>query len=342
MRFAQSEYLVLILILPLIGIFYFIVFKLKSRAISRFGDSVLMRQLTSLVSKGKQVLKALFIIAAIFCLILSLARPQWGSVLTEYHRKGLDIFIAIDTSKSMLAEDIKPSRIMEAKRKLQVFIDGLKGDRIGLIPFAGKAYVLCPLTLDYGAAKLFLETIDVGIVPVPGTNLASAIEIATSSFVRSERKYKVLILLTDGENLQGDPIEAAKKAAKEGVKIYTIGIGTKRGEPIPIYSEQGVQIGYKKDKNQEPIISALDDVTLQKIALLTDGAYYFASPQGSDLGKIFKEIESMEKKELRSKKMIKYEERYQYFLIVAILLLFMEAIITDKKKNSGGLIRYEA
>ncbi|NOZ60816.1 MAG: VWA domain-containing protein [Calditrichaeota bacterium] len=331
-RFYNQIYLYLLALIPILIVFYVFVFRWKKKAMERFGNLELIKKLTESFSKNRQILKAALIILTIFFLIFSLARPQLGSKLEQAKRKGVDIFVAIDVSLSMKAEDIKPNRLEKAKHAVSRFIDLLEGDRIGLIAFAGEAFVQCPLTLDYGAAKNFLDIIDTDLIPTPGTAIGSAILQAVKTFEGRERKHKVLVLITDGEDHEGDPLKAAEVAEKDGVVIYTVGIGSVNGVPIPLHNESGRIVGFKKDREGQVVTSKLDEVTLQKIALQTGGKYYRATGSESELDKIYGEIAKMEKKELASVKFSQYEDRYQYFLILAIILLVAELLIPERKK----------
>jgi Ca-activated chloride channel family protein len=330
--FAQPEYLVILAAIPVLILFYIVVFKQKKHALAKFGNLELMQKISQNTSYKRQKIKAVLIILSFILLMIALARPQIGTKLGIIKRKGIDIILAIDTSFSMMAEDIKPNRLQKAKQEVNSLIDKLKGDRIGLIVFAGKSFVQCPLTLDYSAAKMLLDAIDINTVPVPGTRIGDAIRCATNAFVKKERKHKVLILLTDGEDHDSNPISAAKEAKKEGVKIYTVGIGSPKGEPIPIRAPDGQIKEYKKDKSGEIVMSKLDELTLEKIALLTDGKYYRATYGEIELDKIYEDISKMEKKELRAKQYIQYEDRFQYFLVVALILLVLEMLISDRKR----------
>jgi Ca-activated chloride channel family protein len=237
----------------------------------------------------------------------------------------------MDVSKSMLAEDIPPSRLAKAKREVSNFIDRLRGDRIGLVAFAGEAFVQCPLTLDYGAAKIFLDIMDPGLIPTPGTALGEALSTSIKAFEQQERKHKVLVLITDGEDHQGDVLKWAEAAEKEGIVIHCVGIGSPQGEPIPV-SEQGRSAqGFKKDRKGEVIITKLDEITLEKIALQTNGKYFRASSGEEELDRIYENIDQMEKKELGSMQFSQFEDRFQYLLIFALLLLAIELFIPERR-----------
>jgi len=298
----------------------------------RFGNLELIKKLTLSISQRRQILKVALIIITVIFLIFSLAKPQIGTKLEQVKREGVDILIAIDVSLSMKAEDIKPNRLEKAKHAVGKLIDLLEGDRIGLIAFAGEAFVQCPLTLDYGAAKMFLDIMNTDLIPTPGTAIGKAILLAVKTFEQRERKHKVLVLITDGEDHAGEPLKIAELAEKEGVIVYTVGIGSVQGVPIPLYNQSGRNTGFKKDRKGEVVTSKLDELTLEKIALQTGGKYFRATGGESELNKIYEEISKMEKKELASLKFSQYEDRFQYLLIFAIILLIAEAVISERKK----------
>ena len=332
MRCAYSQYLNLLIFIPLLIVFYIIVFKQKRRALERFGNLDLVAKMTASVSRKRQVFKVFLILVSIFFLIITFARPQFGERLQIMKREGIDLMIALDTSLSMLAEDMKPNRLERAKHEIASLIDRLRGDRVGLLIFAGDSFVQCPLTTDYGAAKMFLEAVDTDMIPEPGTAIGTAIEKALGAFVKQERKHKVLLLLTDGEDHVSDPLGAAKKAAEEGVRIYPIGLGTRKGEPIPIRDARGNVEEYKRDRKGEVVMTKLDETMLQKVALQTDGKYYRSTMDEGELDKIYEDISKLEKKEFEAKEFTQYEDRYQYLLIFAVVFLSLEAVLTDRRK----------
>ncbi|HOE10663.1 MAG TPA: VWA domain-containing protein [bacterium] len=322
-------------LLLLIPLFFFLRWSWlrRRKALEQIGNIDLLERLTVHVSRGKQRAKLAMVFFAVLFLILAMARPQWGMKETTLVSKGRDIIIALDTSASMLAEDITPNRMARAKHELERLIDRLQGDRVGLIVFAGEAFVQCPLTSDYTAAKMFLSEVDVGSVPVPGTSLDRAIDLARNKFVETERQYKVLILLTDGEQTTGDPMAAVEKAAAEGIQIYTIGIGSLSGVPIPIRDEKGQLVEWKKQKNGELVQSRLDEGMLLKIATETGGKYYHASADEFELNKIYEDIEqNRAEKAQRSLLTVQYEDRFQWFLLPAFVLLLLETILSDRKR----------
>ncbi len=332
LRFADSAYFWLLLLVPVAIVFYYSVFQWKTRALSRFGNLDLVRKLSASVSRRRQVAKAALIIVGISLMALALARPQVGTRLEEVKREGVDVFVALDVSTSMLAEDVQPSRLAKAKHEISSFVDLLQGDRVGLIAFAGEAFVQCPLTLDYGAAKTFLDIMDPDLIPEPGTNLAAAIAIAMKSFESQERKYKVLVLITDGEHHGDDLLKVIEAADQEGVVIYTVGIGSSKGVPIPMYDLSGAR-EFKKDRSGQVVLTKLDQFGLQKIALTTGGKYYHSVTGETKLDLIYEDISKMEKKELASMKFAQYEDRFQFLLAFAALLLLMELLLSDRVRT---------
>jgi len=332
-RFANVPILYLLFLIPGLAVFFVYAFRRKRQILALFGNIDLVKHLSSSVSPKRQLWKAALQTAAVFFLILSLARPQFGTKLKTVKREGQDVVIALDVSLSMTAEDVKPNRLEKAKHEIGSFMDKLQGDRIGLIAFSGKAFVQCPLTLDYGAAKMFLDTMEPDLIPVPGTAVAEAIRKATASFVGQERKHKILILITDGEDHEGKPIETAKAAAQEGVVVYAVGIGFSQGVPIPLYDERGNSVGFKKDRNGEVVMTKLDEITLQKIVLETGGKYYRATPGESELDKIYEDLSKMEKKALSSKQFAQYEERYQVLMAFVLLLVIQDILIPERRRK---------
>ncbi|MBI5574584.1 MAG: VWA domain-containing protein [Elusimicrobia bacterium] len=278
-------------------------------------------------------LKKVLGIIGLFFLVFSLAGPRFGSKLVNIKKYGVDVIIAVDVSKSMLAEDIKPNRLEKAKLELSSLIDKLSGNRIGLIAFAGKPFLQCPLTLDTAATKIFLDSITTELIPVPGTAIAEAIELATKNFVQQERKYKALIILTDGEDNEGDVEASALEAKKEGVKIFTIGFGATQGELIPEKDSAGKITGYKKDKKGETVMTKLDAQILQKISYLTGGKYYQATDGEIEVSRIVEDISDMETKQLRAKKYERYEEKFYYFVLVVLILILAEMFLPDGFKK---------
>lgn len=332
LQFGYPQFFYLYWLIPFFIAFFVWSFYRKKRLLRQIGEEDLVRQLTLSSSRRKQIWKVGLIIFSLVVLIFALSDPQIGTKLEEVQRSGVDIFVALDVSKSMLAEDVPPNRLEKAKHELSTFIDRLQGDRIGLICFSGIAFVQCPLTLDYSAAKLFLNDIDTDIIPQPGTAIGSAVQLAQQSFVTRELKHKVLILITDGEDHEGDPVEMAKQARKEGIVIYTIGIGSQQGAPIPEFDRYGNRTGYKKDRQGDVVTTRLDVLTLEKIAFETGGKYYISSTGESELDKIYGEIAKMEEKQLSSRQFTQFEDRFQVFLLITLILLVIETLLSERRK----------
>ncbi len=341
-RFAFPHFLYLLVLVPALILFFVWAFRMKKKAMARFGNLTLVEKLASSVSRKRQIAKQSLLVWAALFILLALARPQLGTRLETVKRQGQDIIIALDVSFSMMAEDIKPNRLEKAKHEIGSLIDRFEGDRVGLIAFAGKAFVQCPLTLDYSAAKMFLGVMTPDLIPVPGTAVGEAIQKAAASFVREERKNKVLILITDGESHEGEPIEIAKAVAKEGVVIYCVGIGSAQGVPIPVVDERGNRVGFKKDRSGEVVMTRLDELTLEKIALETSGKYYRATSGEVELEKIYEDILEMDKKALSSQQYAKFEDRFQGLVGLAITLLLVEVIIPERRRQKKTWIgRFE-
>lgn len=297
-----------------------------------FAHIDLLHELTASLDRKKQKMKALFILISVFAIILSLMRPQWGFEWEEVKRTGLDILIAIDTSKSMLAEDVKPNRLERSKLAVKDLIKKLRGDRIGLIAFAGNAFLQCPLTVDYSGFMLTLDDLDVYTIPKGGTSLSNAIRVALDGYEGGNKKYKVLVIITDGEDHEGNPLEWAQKAKEQGIKIFTIGIGTREGELIPVSDESGNRM-FLKDRNGKVVKTSLDERTLQEISLTTGGSYVKATTVEFGLDLVYEEkLSKMEKREFESKMVKKFEERYQIPLAAAVLLLCLELFIRERKR----------
>lgn len=328
MHFGSPTYFWLFFCIPIFIGFFIWAYQHKQAALARFASLDLIKRLTPDTGLSRQILKWILFLLFFFFLVLALVRPQFGVKIEMMERKGVDVIVALDISRSMLAEDITPNRIDRAKHEISKFTDLLKGDRIGLIVFAGESYVQCPLTLDYGAAKMFLDVVSTSWIQLQGTALADAIRQSLKAFRTKIKKHKVLILISDGEDHEGEAVDAAKEAAKEGVKIYTIGIGSESGAPIPL-KKQGGNIIYKKDKSGNLVMTRLNSLILEKIALEGKGKYFHAGTN-LDLSLIYSEIAKMEKKDLGMNKLAIYEERYQIFLFIAIFFLILEFLIPER------------
>lgn len=329
-KFGNIEILYGLAIIPVLVIVFIIAYHSRKKALKRFGELKVISGLMPYVSQSRPVLKFIFLMLAFISIIFAAADPQFGSKLEKVKREGVEIIIALDVSNSMLAEDIKPNRLERAKRSISKMIDQLRNDKVGMIIFAGDAYVQVPITTDYSAVKMYLETIDTDIVPRQGTAIGSAIDLGLRSFDEESNLDKAMIVITDGENHQGNAIEAAEKAADKGIAIHTIGMGNSKGVPIPLRKQNG-QVVYQKDQNGNTVISKLNEKVLKNIAAKTDGSFSLATNSSTGLNELFKEISKMEKKEIESKIYADYEHRFQYLIGLALLFLFIDVMLLDRK-----------
>lgn len=333
MRFANSGALHLVWLIAILIVFYFWSFRKKREYMNRFAQEGLISDLTPLLNHGKQKLKIGLVFLGVTFMVLSFLRPQWGFQWQEVKRKGLDIIIAVDTSKSMLAEDIKANRLERAKLAIRDFVRHLKGDRIGLIAFAGEAFLQCPLTIDYSGFLLSVDSLNVDIIPRGGTSISQAIKEAVRSYEGGLKKYKVLIIITDGEDHEGDAEKAAELAQKEGVKVFCIGIGTQEGELIAVTDEKGNRT-FLKDSHGNVVKTRLDEAALQKIALATGGSYVRSGATEFGLDLLYEErLSKMEKRELESKLAKQFEERFQIPLALAFFLLIADLFISERRRE---------
>ncbi len=333
MRFGAHEFLNTLWLLIPLALFLRWAWKKRIHAMEQFGNPDLISRLVEGVSRKKQKAKLWMIFFVFLFSLVALSRPLWGQKEQTVVSRGNDIIIALDVSRSMLAEDIKPNRLAKAKHEIAALFDKLKGHRIGLVIFSGEAFVQCPLTLDYAAAKILLSEVDVGSIPVAGTAVSAAIRKCVESFPPGERESRVVILITDGEDTIEDPKQAAEKAAEEGVMIYAIGIGDPLGVPIPVRDKSGGIKDYVKDKEGNVVTSKLDEDTLRSICLTTSGAYFRVRADSLQLDDIYQHMEQRRQERLLKTQFItQFEERFQYFLFPALLLLLIEMLITDRKK----------
>lgn len=317
--------------------------KRRSRLVENFVERDLVNTITPSVSIRRKVFKISALILAILLSLFALMRPQWGFEWEEVKRTGLDILIAMDVSKSMLAMDVKPNRLERSKFAVKDLIKKLNGDRLGLIAFAGTSFLQCPLTIDYNGFILALDDISTNTIPRSGTSISSAIKEAMNTFSASsgsafggkggrEAKYKVLVIVTDGEELEGDAMNAASEASKLGIKIYCVGVGTSEGELIQVIDEYG-QRGYLVDRSGNVVKTKLNEELLKRIAISTGGSYVRATKSEFGLTLLYdKSISRLEKRELETKMKKRYEERFQIFLAFAVFLLFLEPLLAARKR----------
>ena len=323
--FASPQYLWLLLLVPLFPVIYGIMRSLRRRRIRRFGDDTLVRQLMPSWSRSKGWVRVVLYSLGFFCFAVGLARPQMGAKLKEHETKGAEIMICLDVSNSMLAEDYSPCRLDRAKLAISRVVDKLQGDRIGLIIFAGTSFVQLPITTDYISAKMFLNSIDTGSVPVQGTAIGDAILTAAKSFSAQSEKSRAIIVITDGENHEDDAVDAARQAAELGIKVYTIGVGSQHGQPIPVNGE------LLKDSEGNIVVSRLDEGTLKQIAAAGNGAYVHAGTEEFGLAPIIDDIKKMEEEKYNSIIFEDFDEQYMYFFGAALLFLVLEMLVGERR-----------
>jgi Ca-activated chloride channel family protein len=338
LRYENSEWLFLLVLIPIIILVFIFSIRWRKKAIGVFGQLKLVYKLMPMASELKLRTKFILFSIAITALIIGIANPQIGSKMEEVKREGVDLMIAIDLSNSMLAEDLQPNRLMRAKQSISKLIDRLDGDRIGLIVFAGDAFVQLPITTDYSAAKLFLSTINTSIVPTQGTAIGKAIGLSIKSFDLKNDQSKAIIVITDGENHEDDAIKKAEEAEELGIFVHTIGMGSAEGGPIPIKNRYGSVTSYQKDKEGNTIITVLNEEMLKQIAQAGGGSYIRANSTQSGLNALFKEINKMEKKEIGSKVFTDYKDRFQWFIGLTIILLIIEIMIKGRKNKWSSKI----
>jgi len=329
-RFEHTDFLWGLALVPVILLLYFMYRRWQKKARQRFGDDHRMNQLIPNKSQLKTNIKFYLVLFAFIFIVIGLANPQIGTKQENVKAEGLEIMVAIDVSNSMMAEDLSPDRLTAAKLAMARLIEKLKSDRIGMIVFAGEAFIQLPLTSDYSAAKLFLQTINPGIVPTQGTAIGAAIDLAVNSFPKEEAKNRALIILTDGENHEDDAIAAAESARKAGIRVFTVGMGSPSGAPIPVI-KNGQQNGYRQDNSGNTVVSSLNEEMLQEIAMAGDGQYFRATNSGAGIPQIMQELSGIEKKEYDSKIFTDFEDRYQIFFGIAFFLLFIEVILSERK-----------
>lgn len=331
LRFGHSELLWALVLVPVLILLFLFVRRWKRRALSAFGDKSVISRIIPEVSFKRPYLKFILFIIAYGLLIIGLADPQIGTTTEDTKHKGSDIMILLDVSNSMLSQDFAPNRLENAKMAIAQLIDHLHDDKIGIIVFAGEPYVQLPMTTDYSAAKLFLGTINTNMVPVQGTAIGAAIDMGVKSFDFKDGAGKAMILLTDVENHEDDAVAAAEAAHDKGVVIHVIGFGTTQGSPIPIYDDNGKEIGFHTDSAGHTVVSKLDENMGREIAAAGAGIYFHASTGNSGLGYVMNQIGKMQQKGYDTKSFKDFEDRFQFFLALALLLLVVEFFISSRK-----------
>lgn len=326
-NFANAQYLFLLLLIPLFFIIQMVVLRLRRRRVRKFGDETLVNAIMPSYSKAKVWVRLSMFSVGFFFLIIGLSRPQIGAKLKEHETKGAEIMIVLDVSNSMLAEDYSPNRLERAKLAISRLVDKLREDRIGLIVFAGNSFVQLPITTDYVSAKMFLNSITTESVPVQGTAIGDAINTAMRSFSAQSEKSRAIIVITDGENHEDDPVAAAKQAAELGVRVFAIGVGSPEGKPIPMDGE------LLKDKDGEIVVTRLDESVLQEVAAAGNGVYVRAGNSEFGLNPIIDDIRKMEDERYSSIVFEEYDEQFMYFLGFALVFFVVEMLVGDRRSK---------
>ncbi len=335
MRFASPHVLWILPAAPVLALWLALALARRARALSAFAQAAVLPRLLQAASLGRLATKVALLAVAAALVALALARPQWGSTLEPVSRRGVDVLLAIDISESMMSEDQPPSRLGKSLEEASRLLDRLEGDRVGLVAFAGSAGVLCPLTLDYNAVRIFLDGLVPDMISYPGSSLAEAIAAAARGFGSEERKFKVLVLFSDGEDqVASEGVEAAaREAAERGVVIHAVGTGTPSGAPIPVRGRDGEIAGYKKDRQGRVVTTRLDETLLARVAAITGGGYHPATASESELDTIAEAIAGMDKKDMQGRLTTRYEERFQVPLAAALAALTAEALLGARRRR---------
>ena len=325
LMFAEYKFLYLLILIPIILVGYGILRYMRGKRVKALGDEALVRELMPSASRAKGWVRISFFCLGLMFLIIGLARPQTGARLAERKTKGAEILVALDVSNSMLAQDYSPNRLERAKLAIARLTDKLQEDRIGLVIFAGTSFVQLPVTTDYISAKMFLGSIDTGSIPVQGTAIGDAIRLCTKSFSAQSEKSRVIVVISDGEDHEADAVESAKQAAELGIKVYTIGVGSAEGQPIPMDG------GLLKDRDGEIVVTRLNEQMLRDIARAGGGAYIHAGNEEFGLNPIIDDIRRMEDEEFGSMVFEEYDDEFMYFLGAALLCFVIEILIGRRK-----------
>ena len=325
LMFADYKFLYLLLLIPVFLLGYGLLRYLRSSRVKALGDPALVQALMPSWSPAKGWIRVVLFCLAFAFFAIGLARPRTGAKLAERTTRGAEIIVALDVSNSMLAQDYSPNRLERAKLSISRLTDRLQEDRIGLVIFAGTSFVQLPVTTDYVSAKMFLSSIDTGSIPVQGTAIGDAIRLSIKSFSAQSEKSRVIVVISDGETHEDDPVEAARQAAELGIKVYTIGVGSAEGQPIPLEG------GLMKDKDGNIVVTRLDEETLRQVARAGNGAYIHAGGEEFGLNPIIQDIRRMEDEEFGSVVFEEYDEQYMYFFGIALALFVLQMLLGERK-----------
>jgi len=332
-RFLSTEILFGLLLVPALGALFWGTRQARKRALAQFGDLALVQKLSATLSRRARAVKSALMLLGVAFLILALARPQFGTRVETVTTEGQDVIVVLDVSRSMLAEDVTPNRLERARLEIMRILQRLDGDRIGLVAFAGNAFVQSPLTVDYGAAALFLNAMDTDLIPVQGTNLGEALTVALDAFEEGTGDHRVLIVVTDGEDHEGEIEGALERARDEGVQIHAVGIGSLEGVPIPEFAASGERTGFVRDESGAVVTTQLDESTLERVAQATGGRYFPALGPAANLDLLIDEVTGAEGRELETREVTQFDEQFQIFLGFALVLLFVEGLIPERRRK---------
>ena len=329
MTFGSPLYLYALLALPALMAFVWWAFARRAALVQRIGDPALIERLSMTVNRGMRRRRLVLWFLGIALIIIALARPQWGSDVQIVEHRGVQVMVALDISLSMLAQDLKPTRLDRAKLEISDMMSRLTGDEVGIVLFSGASFIQFPLTFDYATARTYLRNASPDAITRQGTVIAKAIETAMTGFNEERVSQKIIVIMTDGENHEGDPIAAAQQAAEDGAVVYTVGFGSPEGEPIPVYDAQGNVTSYREDDQGRVVISRLDETTLQQVARAGGGKYFRAVERGAIAG-LVDEIQSFQDESLQSEFNRTKIERFQIFLLAGVLSLVLAEMMTDR------------
>lgn len=328
-RFETPEYLYLLLLLPALAVAHYLWAFRKRRNLRKYGNPALLKLFMPDVSRLRTELKFCFLQLSLLFLIIALARPQYGTRVDTRKRSGIEAIIAMDVSNSMLAEDVRPNRLEKAKMMVSNLVDNMTDDKIGLIVYAGQAFVQLPITSDYVSAKMFLETISPSMIEMQGTDIATAISLASNSFTSQEGVSRAIFVITDGEDNEGGAVEAAKAAAQKGIHVYMLGVGEPGGAPIPIPGTGQ----YIIDNEGNTVISRLNEDMCREIANAGNGNYIYVDNSSSAQKKLDKYVENLGRVEMESSIFSEYDEQFQSFLLLSVLFLVLDVLLLGRKNH---------
>ncbi len=329
-QIEEPKYIIYFIFVAILIVMYLVVAIWKRKKQRAFADLRLLKQLSPETSKFKSILKFLMIILSLSFLIFALMNPKIGTQLKTVKRQGVDIVFALDVSKSMLAEDIAPNRLEKAKQIISKIIDKLGGDRVGIIIYAGNAYPLLPITTDHAAAKMFLQNSNPNTISSQGTAINEALRLSKTFFDDESQTNRFLFIVSDGEDHEKDSDKIAQEALKDGIRTFTIGIGTTKGGPIPL-KRNGKFLGYKKDNKDEVVITQLHDETLKQIAKKGDGKYIYGNNTSKTVEFVEELLNNAEKKEFETKQFSDYKDQFQWFVALGLIFLALDVFLLNKK-----------